>query len=197
MEMSPTIGKLADALCKAQRSMKPVSKDAKNPFYKSNYSTLAAVIESLREPFGANGLAFIQAPEAEADGLIIVRTMLMHCSGEYIISGMPGKPVKNDPQGMGSLVTYLKRYGLQAMAGIGSEDDDGNAASHGKIIQPQQDSTDPEGFNPKTKEHMAWFEKEMKKKEITEPKRSEVLKAMTGHPSHEFDDIVFEVMSRI
>jgi hypothetical protein len=55
--------------------------------------------------------------------------MLMHSSGEWISGVLEIKPVKTDPQGIGSALTYARRYGLMAMIGIAPEDDDGNAAS--------------------------------------------------------------------
>lgn len=106
-------------------------KDRDNSFFKSSYSTLAAVIDAIREPFAKNKLSFTQPVRTEADGSVTVETVIMHASGEWISGEITGRPVKNDPQGLGSLITYLKRYGLQAMAGVASkdEDDDGNEAS--------------------------------------------------------------------
>lgn len=134
MKMSPTIGKLAEALAAAQGMMKAAEKDADNPFYKSSYSTLDAVIEAIRIPFSTNKLSHSQPTSIGQNGSLIVETMIMHASGEWICGEITGNPVKNDPQGIGSLQSYLKRYGLQAMAGVASrdDDDDGNAAS-GKV----------------------------------------------------------------
>lgn len=135
MKMSPTIGALAEALAKAQGMMKAAEKDGDNPFFKSSYSTLATVIEAIRVPFSANKLSFSQPTSIGPDGSLIVETMIMHASGEWLCGEITGRPVKNDPQGIGSLQSYLKRYGLQAMAGVASrdDDDDGNAAS-GKAV---------------------------------------------------------------
>lgn len=133
MRMSEQIGELVAALSKAQGAMKAAHKDKKNPFFNSTYSTLAAVIEALREPFAANGLAFTQPTYMDGEH-VMVETYILHSSGQWIAGVITAKPTKPDPQGVGSLVSYLKRYELQSMAGMSSadEDDDGNAASNGR-----------------------------------------------------------------
>lgn len=128
MNKSETIGQLALALSKAQGQMKFAAKDANNPFFKSKYADLASVIEAIKVPLSANGIAFVQATDFE-DQAVIVETVLMHESGEWISGKLRMQPTKNDPQGVGSAVTYAKRYGLQALAGVPSDDDDGNAAT--------------------------------------------------------------------
>ena len=129
MNKSETIGQLALALSKAQGQMKFAAKDANNPFFKSKYADLASVIEAIKVPLSANGIAFVQATDFE-DSAVIVETILLHESGEWISGKLRMQPTKNDPQGVGSAVTYAKRYGLQAIAGVPSDDDDGNAATH-------------------------------------------------------------------
>ena len=128
MNKSETIGQLALALSKAQGQMKFAAKDAANPFFKSKYADLASVIEAIKVPLSANGIAFVQATDFE-DSAVIVETILLHESGEWISGKLRMHPTKNDPQGVGSAVTYAKRYGLQALAGVPSDDDDGNAAT--------------------------------------------------------------------
>ena len=128
MNKSETIGQLALALSKAQGQMKFAAKDAANPFFKSKYADLASVIEAIKVPLSANGIAFVQATDFE-DSAVIVETILLHESGEWISGRLRMQPTKNDPQGVGSAVTYAKRYGLQALAGVPSDDDDGNAAT--------------------------------------------------------------------
>ena len=141
MNKSETIGQLALALSKAQGQMKFAAKDANNPFFKSKYADLASVIEAIKVPLSANGIAFVQATDFE-DSAVIVETVLMHESGEWISGRLRMQPTKNDPQGVGSAVTYAKRYGLQALAGVPSDDDDGNAAT-GLQGAPQQQAPKP------------------------------------------------------
>lgn len=128
MEKSETISKLAMALAKAQAKVKGAIKDSNNPFFKSKYADLQSVWDAIREPFTSNGLSITQLTGEATDG-VLIETVLLHESGEYISSRLLMKPVKNDPQGIGSAITYGRRYGLQAIAGVCPEDDDGNKAS--------------------------------------------------------------------
>ena len=128
MNKSGDIKDLAAALCKAQSEMGGASKDANNPFFKSKYADLSSVIRAVKQPFADNGLSYSQLP-ISMDGLVGVTTILMHNSGQWLSSDLLLKPTKGDPQAAGSCLTYCRRYSLQSLAGIPSEDDDGNAAS--------------------------------------------------------------------
>jgi len=129
MNQSPTIGAIAAALAKAQLAFKPAIKDALNPFFKSKYVDLAGAIDSVREALSANGLAIVQSTEAGEK--LVLHTTLLHSSGEWIGGTYPIVAVKPDPQGIGSAVTYARRYSLMALLGIAAEDDDGESA-HGR-----------------------------------------------------------------
>lgn len=127
--LTPSIARLAAALANAQRQIRPAVKDAKNPHFGSKYANLAAVAEACRDALAENGIAVSQFPSADG-GKVTVSTMLMHESGEYILSALTLTAVKTDPQGVGSAITYGRRYGLAAVVGVvADEDDDGNAAS--------------------------------------------------------------------
>jgi hypothetical protein len=128
MEKSEQINELAGALTKAQGMMKGAAKSADNPFFKSKYADLSSCWEAIREPFSANGLSIAQLTEQSPD-MVVVETILMHSSGQWIGSKLSMKPVKTDPQSIGSCLTYARRYGLCAITGIAPEDDDGNHAS--------------------------------------------------------------------
>lgn len=128
MEKSESIKSLAIAMCKAQSEMGGAHKGANNPFFKSKYADLGSVVEAVKEPFAANGLSYAQFPINDGDK-VGVETILMHESGEWLMNSFTVKASKLDAQGAGSVITYCRRYGLQAVAGIPSEDDDGNAAS--------------------------------------------------------------------
>lgn len=128
MDKSDSIKELATALNKAQDEMGGAVKGAANPFFKSKYADLSAVVQAIKEPFATNGLSYSQFPISK-DGLVGVETILMHKSGEFISSELLLSPTKKDPQAAGSAITYARRYALQALAGIPSEDDDGNKAS--------------------------------------------------------------------
>ena len=128
MKKSESIKEIATALSKAQAEMSGAKKSSKNPFFKSSYANLEEVIHCVKEPFANNGLSYMQFPIA-SDGFAGVETIIMHSSGEWISGELLLKCAKNDPQGMGSAITYARRYGLQSAAGLPSEDDDGNYAT--------------------------------------------------------------------
>ena len=128
MKSSESIKNLALALTKAQSQMTGASRSASNPFFKSKYANLEEVINTVKVPFAEVGLSFLQFP-VSADGFAGVETIILHESGEFISNEFMLKCSKADPQGMGSAITYARRYGLQSACGIPSEDDDGNAAS--------------------------------------------------------------------
>jgi hypothetical protein len=132
MEMSAQINEIAAALSKAQGQMKPAIKDGKNPFYAKSgnggaFATLESVINAIREPLATNGLCFVQGTDLSGD-TYTVRTVIIHSSGQWIASSLSALPTKADIHGVGSIVSYLKRYGLQALVGLATIDDDGEAA---------------------------------------------------------------------
>ena len=130
MNKSDSIKNIAIAMCKAQSEMGGAHKGQNNPFFKSKYADLSAVVQAVKEPFSNNGLSYVQFP-IEQGGRIGVETILMHDSGEWLSNSFTVNLTKQDAQGAGSAITYCRRYGLQSIAGIPSEDDDGNNASKG------------------------------------------------------------------
>ena len=136
-----SLSKIATALSKAQAMMSGAKKDKDNPFFKSSYSSLSSIFEAIREPFAVNGLSVTQTMEVLPTGLQMLCTRLLHNSGEYIDSKML-LPTESNPQKLGSLITYLRRYSLMAIAGIASEDDDGNSASGNNAPRPKYISLD-------------------------------------------------------
>lgn len=128
--MSPTIGAIAGAIAKAQSEMTAAAKDSNNPHFKSRYADLASVIDACRPQLSKHGVAIIQLPGVAQSGVVSCTTILAHGeSGEYFrcIAGL--SMGKSDAHGYGSAITYLRRYTLQAMAGVAADDDDGNAAA--------------------------------------------------------------------
>ena len=139
MKQSRSLQNLAQALLKAQSKIENAKKSSKNPFFKSKYADLSEVIDAIKEPLNNNGISFLQIVDREPDGSAVVETTLLHESGEFISGRTPvfcAKP--NDPQALGSGITYSKRYGLQAICGLPTEDDDGEAAMsrQSKAINP-------------------------------------------------------------
>jgi len=108
IEKSENITNLAAALLKAQKAIGIAIKNEKNPYFKSNYADLKAVIEAVKEPLNDNAISFLQAVNVRnGSELPVIETMLLHESGQYLNSVTPvfcSKP--NDPQAFGSGVTY-------------------------------------------------------------------------------------------
>jgi hypothetical protein len=127
MKKSDSIAALAAALSKAQAEIKGALKDTTNPFFKSEYANLQSVWESCREALTKNGLSVVQVPLSTEQGPAL-ETILMHSSGEWIGDVIQINPVKNDPQGVGSAITYYRRYALAAIVGVYQSDDDGEGA---------------------------------------------------------------------
>jgi len=126
---SETIGELAKALAQAQGEMGAAAKDASNPHFKSRYADLASIMDACRAPLARHGLAVTQLPARREDGSVMLTTLLMHSSGEFIGSYMTAKPAQENPQVLGSMLTYLRRYALASVVGVVSDDDDGEAAT--------------------------------------------------------------------
>lgn len=130
---SQEISKLAKALIAVQRELSPAMKDSKNPFVNSHYASLNSVMQACREALLQNGIWLTQlpvpAPVELGAGYIGLVTKLTHAeSGQWQSSFIVAPLPKNDPQGMGSALTYCRRYALTAMLGIVTEDDDAEGA---------------------------------------------------------------------
>ena len=121
---------IAAALARAQAKMGRAAKSANNPHFKRTYADLADVMDACMPALSAEGIAVTQ-PVRREDGSLVLYTILHHgASGETLDDGgMPLIVNKNDMQGLGSALTYARRYGLMAMTGIAPDDDDGNAAA--------------------------------------------------------------------
>lgn len=151
--MSPEIGELAKALVMVQGEMGTIPKDSTNPFFRSKYADLATVSGVLIPILTKHGLSvsqlcetsdkmgqsteeFTDSRSGKVTKVIVpylclkVRTVLMHESGQWIAGELETAIAKNDPQGIGSAITYARRYSLMAIVGaVADEDDDGNAGS--------------------------------------------------------------------
>lgn len=137
MNKSESIASLAEALAKFQSEVKQPFKDKSNPFFNSKYVPLENIVEVITQTAPSHGLSFIQYP-VNNENKVGIKTMLMHKSGEFIeTEPIFALPAKQDAQGAGSVITYLKRYSLAAVFGITSdEDDDGNSASEPQSKAP-------------------------------------------------------------
>lgn len=132
--MSENNADLYVALSKAQAEMGGAKKDSINPFFKSKYADLESVWGACRGPLTKHGLSVIQTTKVSPEGVLCVITTLAHSSGQSVSGEFPLIGHKLDPQGIGSAVSYARRYALAAIVGVYQTDDDGNSATHGKIV---------------------------------------------------------------
>jgi len=130
VKKSESIAALAKALASFQAEVNDPKKDSDNPFFKSKYVALNDLTAAVRPTLAKHGLSYMQFPTGDG-AMVSMVTLLLHESGEWIESDpFAMKPVKADPQGMGSVMTYARRYSLQSVLGVAwEEDDDGNASS--------------------------------------------------------------------
>lgn len=125
MEHSDSIIKLSEALCKAQKNFKTALKKKINPYFHSKYADYSEILRCIKEPLNNEGITILQPIKDD-----IVETILLHESGEYILSQTRIYNLSNKPQDYGSAITYARRYALSAILSIDSdEDDDGNIAN--------------------------------------------------------------------
>tara|TARA_Y100001951_G_C11278713_1_gene263774 strand:+ start:1098 stop:1664 length:567 start_codon:yes stop_codon:yes gene_type:complete len=132
MVANNTYDALYGALTKALAEIKNPIKKESNPFFKSKYATLDDTLEIATKTLAKYDLGILQLNVTSEENNPVLKTRIIHSSGAYIEDG--GVPIrckdKNNPQQIGSAITYARRYGLQAMLGmVGVEDDDANTAS--------------------------------------------------------------------
>lgn len=123
-EHSEDLAEFAKALCDLQGELDNVEKGKDNLFFKSKYADLSACLEASRQPMKAAGFSHCQLPSFDGQ-MVHVTTMLLHTSGQWMKSRLSLKPVKQDPQSVGSAITYARRYSFCAMIGLTQKDDDG------------------------------------------------------------------------
>lgn len=108
------------ALAAFQAEVKNAPKDCKNPHYGSRYASLGSVIETVRPALHRHGIIYVQTVRG-----VGLETRLVHAAtGQELVDTTPLLLSKQDPQALGSALTYARRYGLSTICGIVSEDDD-------------------------------------------------------------------------
>lgn len=123
-----------NALKKLQDELKPVKKDATNPYFNADYATLAAIWESIQPILSKNG--FIVNQPVRGHEII---TILVHESGGVLESNFPIiSKTENNPQDFGSAITYARRYALSSLLGIVTEDDDDANSGSPKTVEKEK-----------------------------------------------------------
>lgn len=150
---SAEITELAEAMIQVQQSLSPALKDAENTFTNSRYATLHSVMNTCRDALLAQGIWLTQYPVPVNVGQLGLVTKIVHAeTGQWQASLLTMPLPKNDPQGYGSAMTYGRRYGLAALVGIVTEnDDDGElACQRGEPVKPVLNPSDSVGIQPIT-----------------------------------------------
>ena len=117
------------ALAKAQGEITNAMKDSTNPHFKSDYASLASILDTVKPALSKHGIAVFQGTAFDGS-LVTVTTVLAHAGGGSISSEASCVPAKMDGQGIGAATTYLRRYGLAAMTGVAQADLDGEDSKH-------------------------------------------------------------------
>lgn len=116
-----------EAMISAQAAMSPLIKN--KTAHKYTYADLGALYEACKLAFLENGFCILQTNDADDQGQY-VETKLLHVSGESFSSKVYLYVSKPDMQGLGSAITYARRYGLMSISGLSAEeDDDGKRAT--------------------------------------------------------------------
>lgn len=138
---SENINELAKALLSFQGDLKPVATNQGNTFFNHPYADLNSIWEAVRLPLHENGLSVVQTVQGQGHDWFLVTT-LCHTSGQWLEGSIPLILTKSDMQGLGSAITYARRYGIAAILGISQYDDDADRAV-GRGPQPQPKPNPP------------------------------------------------------
>ena len=148
--MKKKIDEIARALSKAQGMIMPAEKTGFNDHRKYDYLELSGIVDACRSALAKNGLSFVQLFEREGEQ-IVLKTVLMHESGQYIASTLPLLATP-DYHALGSACTYSRKYALASMLGIVAEgDDDDGEATMQKPVAPSAGAKARPRKSPKKK----------------------------------------------
>lgn len=129
MKTSESIKQIAEALVSAQKEIRFAVKDSTNPHYKSKYANINSVIDAVKAPLNNNGIAILQSLSPSDDNKLHLTTRLLHSSGEWIEDTAVCPIQKQDPQGLGSAISYIRRYSISSLCALYADDDDGQLAA--------------------------------------------------------------------
>ena len=132
-----------DILLQIQKEIGAIKKDSNNPYFKSKYFDINTLLEHVKPVLNRHGVVITQ-PLSNAGGRPAISTQL-HFKTGVMDCGTITLPDIQDPQKMGSAITYYRRYAIQSLLGLEAEDDDGNIASGKSVpkIKVAVDDKDP------------------------------------------------------
>ena len=135
--MSGSVGEIALALAQAQAEFPPLPRSktvqvrSDKGSYEFSYAPLDEILSAVRPALAKHELALTQTFRGP-----VVRTLLLHSSGEWIASDLPLPTVPAAPQQLGSLITYVRRYAVVSILGVAAEDDDDGNVAQGNQATP-------------------------------------------------------------
>ncbi len=145
---SENVTELAKSMIDVQQELVPALKDGVNDYTQSSYATLKSVMEVCKSILLSHGIWLTQYPVPVNSGNLGLVTKIVHAaSGQWQSSLIEMPLAKSDPQGYGSAITYARKYGLSAMIGIITEDDDGEGAMNRDLGRPSQENNDNHSNN--------------------------------------------------
>jgi hypothetical protein len=135
MNRSESIIELSKALATFHSQVGKIGKDAKNPFFKSNYASLPHILDEIAEPLEKAGLVVTQFPDGSG-----LTTMLIHANSGQFLEATYEMPVAkaNDPQALGSSISYARRYAVSSVLQLKISDDDAEASMR-TVRHPEND----------------------------------------------------------
>ena len=148
MTSSETIGAIAPALIKAQSQMQGITKEGKNPAFRSKYVTLDSILDTLRPILTSNGLMLTQgSQQPETMQAVTVESRIIHTSGEWIATTVTIPVTKPDAHGLGSALTYGRRYSPFMWRSLHL----GFVFSHARIFNSQSGAINSRPSSPKAR----------------------------------------------
>lgn len=137
MRTSEKLDQIIPSIIALQAEIRPVKAESKNPFFNSTYADLGSVWSSVHPLLAKNGLCVISGGESSGSKDYL-ETTIFHSSGQWVSCMFPiVSKDPNDPQKLGSAITYLRRYSLCSLLGVVTGDDDGEGAMS-RQVRPEQ-----------------------------------------------------------
>lgn len=140
-----------------------VKKDSKNPFHKSTYASLGVHLELTESVLDKHGLLLMQTTNRINEQDMLISTLYHVESSQWMKSYLSLPNPKNDSQGLGSSITYMRRYSINAMLGLNAEDDDGEKSTkrnndnipNDKLIEKPQEKLQEKVMSIKSSEKIS------------------------------------------